>query len=220
MHSSRAKRGGISATFVSTYAWNPTFVTPASATIADAKLVGVGSDVIYQVPTGATNRVSTFAGQYPTITDGIIVNSSNGFLVQAGTLVISPDNATTLEGTAARAFTDGSLLVTPVTKRAKSYTHLVDTVITSGINLIENTGGNSGSFSFTDEQATTADVDATILNEPIATVLAYNGTDISHNSGTALYSRLKADWYSEDTLNEPLTSFAGTATPSTISTDT
>ena len=213
-----AKRNGISATFISTYGWNPTFVTPASVTIADAKLVGVGSDIIYQVPTGATNRVSTFATQYPTITDGIIVNSSNGFLVQAGTLVISPDNATSLEGTAARGFADGSLLVTPVTKRAKSYTHLVDTVITSGINLIENTGGNSGSFSFTDEQATTADADATILDEPIATVIAYDGSDRSHNSGTALYSRLKADWYSEDTLNEPLTDFANTATPSTIST--
>ena len=213
-----AKRTGNSGTFVSTYGWNPTFITPAQATIADVKLVGVGSDIIYQVPTGATNRVSTFATQFPTISDGIVVNSSNGFLVQAGTLAISPNNATTLEGTAARGFDDGSLLVTPVTKRAKSYTHLVDEVITSDINLIENTGGNSGSFSFTDESATTADADATILSEPIATVIAYDGSNVSQNSGTALYSRLKADWYSEDALNEPLTSFASTATPSTIST--
>ena len=207
-----AKRNGTSATFISTYAWNPTFITPASATIADAKLVGVGSDVIYQVPTGATNRVSEFATQYPTVTDGIIVNSSNGFLVQAGTLVISPNNATSLEGTAARAFADGSLLVTPVTKRAKSYTHLVDTVITSDINLIENSGGSTGAFSFTTEQATTADVDASLVNEPIATVIAYNGSVADQNSGSALYSRLKADWYSEDGLNESLADFAGTAT--------
>ena len=212
-----AKRNGASATFVSTYAWNPTFITPASATITDAKLVGVGSDVIYQVPTGATNRVSEFATQYPTISDGIIVNSSNGFLVQAGTLVISPNNATSLQGTAARAFADGSLLVTPVTKRAKSYTHLVDTVVTSDINLIENSGGSTGSFSFTSEQATTADVDASLVSEPIATVIAYNGAVADQNSGSALYSRLKADWYSEDGLNESLTDFAGTATAGTIS---
>ena len=212
-----AKRNGTSATFISTYAWNPTFITPASATITDAKLVGVGSDVIYQVPTGATNRVSEFATQYPTISDGIIVNSSNGFLVQAGTLVISPNNATSLEGTAARAFADGSLLVTPVTKRAKSYTHLVDTVITSDINLIENSGGSTGSFSFTSEQATTADVDASLVSAPIATVIAYNGAVADQNSGSALYSRLKADWYSEDGLNESLADFAGTATAGTIS---
>ena len=212
-----AKRNGISATFVSTYAWNPTFITPASATIADAKLVGVGSDVIYQVPTGATNRLLEFATQYPTISDGIIVNSSNGFLVQAGTLVISPSNATSLEGTAARAFADGSLLVTPVTKRAKSYTHLVDTVITSDINLIENSGGSTGAFSFTSEQATTADVDTSLVSAPIATVIAYNGAATDQNSGSALYSRLKADWYSEDGLNESLADFAGTATAGTIS---
>ena len=212
-----AKRNGTSATFVSTYAWNPTFITPASATIADAKLVGVGSDVIYQVPTGATNRVSEFATQYPTITDGIIVNSSNGFLVQAGSLAISPNNATSLEGTAARSFTDGSLLVTPVTKRAKSYTHLVDTVVTSDINLIENSGGSTGAFSFTTEQATTADVDASLVSAPIATVIAYDGSATFHNSGSALYSRLKADWYSEDGLDESLADFAGTATAGTIS---
>ena len=212
-----AKRGGNSSIFRSTYGWNPTFITPASVTIADVKLVGVGSDIIYQVPTGATNRVSTFATQYPTITDGIVVNSSNGFLVEAGALTISPDNATSLEGTAARAFADGSLLVAPVTKRAKSYTHLVDTIITSEIDTIENTGGNSGSFSFTEESATTADVDASLVSAPIATVIAYDGSNRLHNEGAALYSRLKADWYSEDGLNESLVGFAGTQTPSTIS---
>ena len=212
-----AKRTGISATFVSTYSWNPTFITPASATIADAKLVGVGSDVIYQVPTGTTNRVSTFATQYPTITDGTIVNSSNGYLVQAGSLAISPNNATTLEGTAARAFADGSLLVTPVTKRAKSYTHLVDTVVTSEIDAIENSGGNNGSFTFTESSATTADVDTSLIAGTATAANALNGSQVIHNEGAALYSRLKADWYLTDTLNEPLTSFAGTATAGTIS---
>ena len=212
-----SRRGGGEGTYISTYAWNPTFITPASATIADAKLLGVGSNNIYQVPTGTTDRAMTFDAQYPSISDGTIVSSSNGYLVQVGANIVTGANDVVSTAPAVRDFVSGDLIATPVVLRAKSYTHLIDTTVTSEIDAIENSGGNNGSFSFTESSATTADVDTSLIAGTFAETRALNGSAVAHNEGAALYSRLKADWYGEDGLNEPLTSFAGTSTAGTIS---
>ena len=212
-----SRRGGGVGTYISTYAWNPTFITPASATIADVKLLGVGSNNIYQVPTGTTDRSLTFDAAYPSISDGTIVSSSNGYLVQVGDSIETQANDVVSTAPAVRDFVTGDLIATPVVLRAKSYTHLVDTTVTSDLNALENSGGNSGAFSFTESNATTADVDTALIAGTFAATRALDGSAVAHNEGAALYSRLKADWYGEDGLNEPLTSFANTATAQTIS---
>ena len=212
-----SRRGGGVGTYISTYAWNPTFITPASTTITDTKLLGVGSNNIYQVPTGTTDRTMTFDAQYPSISDGSLVSSSNGYLVQVGASIATQGNDVVSTAPAVRDFVTGDLIATPVVLRAKSYTHLIDTTVTSEIDAIENSGGNNGAFSFTESSATTADVDTSLIAGTFAETRALDGSAVAHNEGAALYSRLKADWYGEDGLNEPLTDFAGTATAGTIS---